>query len=171
MYKAIVESNIATKIYHGSTANTFKKRYNAHLTTFRRRKYEHSTTLSTYIWKLKDKNINYKIKWEIADLAKSFIPGHKYCRLCTAEKTKILFADKKLKLNKNSEIFGKCRHKDKYLLENLVQMNDNDTLLSDDEALPSDNAESGNHDHIQHENSESVLGDILTPSILPTETN
>ena len=83
------------------------------------RKYEHATSLSTYIWKLKDAGTDYKIKWELVEGARSFQPGSRYCPLCVAEKKWIIMADRRGTLNKNNELFGKCRHKSRFLLENL----------------------------------------------------
>ena len=42
------------KIYFGSTQGDFKTRYYNHKTSFSHEKYRHSTTLSSYVWELKD---------------------------------------------------------------------------------------------------------------------
>ena len=41
--------------YIGLTDNTFKTRYNGHTSSFRNEQYRNATTLSNYIWTLKDK--------------------------------------------------------------------------------------------------------------------
>ena len=59
VYQATVNSKGGeTETYVGLTANTFKKRHSGHTFNF---KHEDSkgTTLSAYIWKLKNQNKNY----------------------------------------------------------------------------------------------------------------
>ena len=54
------------KIYFGSTQGDFKTRYYNHKTSFSHDKYRHSTTLSSYVWELKDnKGIDIIMKWEV----------------------------------------------------------------------------------------------------------
>ena len=56
-------------------------------------KFEHkrtSTTLCEHVWKLKIKNINFNIKWEIVKKVKPFAPSDKVCKLCLQEKLSIL---------------------------------------------------------------------------------
>ena len=54
------------------TENTFKTRYNGHTSSFRNEQYRNATTLSNYIWRLKDKNINYSLKWNIIDRGRAY---------------------------------------------------------------------------------------------------
>ena len=86
VYQATVNSE-GGKIenYVGLTANTFKERFSGHLFNF---KHENSkgTTLSAYIWKLKNENRKYEISWKILQHAKPFTPENGQCALCTAEK-------------------------------------------------------------------------------------
>ena len=57
IYRAEVkDENSNNKTYTGLTSNTFKTRYYGHRQSFEKRKLQHSTTLSSYIWDLKDKN-------------------------------------------------------------------------------------------------------------------
>ena len=72
-----------------------------------------STTLSEHVWKLKNKNINFNIKWEVVKKVK---PSDKVCKLCFQEKLSILRSA--TSLNKRSEIFGHCIHRKKFLLSN-----------------------------------------------------
>ena len=119
VYQADVSSNDgAMKHYIGLTAPTFKQRLYGHRKTFKNREYEHSTTLSTYIWQLKDKNIQYSIKWKILKKSKAYSPTTQKCHLCLDEKLLILKNYKNPAfLNKSSELFGKCRHRLKHLLQ------------------------------------------------------
>ena len=64
VYKAEVESEGVTREYIGCTENDFKTRWYLHRRSFKQRS-ENQTTLSRYIWELKDKNTNYNIKWSI----------------------------------------------------------------------------------------------------------
>ena len=69
--------------------------------------------------RVKEKNVEYSIKWEILAKTKSYQPGSKSCDLCTTEKLKILTSDPERTLNKRTEMTNKCRHKTKYKLGNL----------------------------------------------------
>jgi hypothetical protein len=53
--------------YIAMTSNTFRKRYytTTYKTSFQDTSYVKSTELSKYIWNLKNKNHNFKIKWSI----------------------------------------------------------------------------------------------------------
>ena len=57
IYQATVtrHDNNREESYLGLTVNTFKTRYNGHTSSFRNEKYRNATTLSNYIWTLKDK--------------------------------------------------------------------------------------------------------------------
>ena len=98
------------------TVSSEKKRYGGHKSSFSNRKYEHSTSLSTHIWKLKDQNIPYEISWEIVGRAAAFNPATNTCRLCLLEKYLIMFRPAGASLNQNSEFFTTCRHKESQLL-------------------------------------------------------
>ena len=67
--------------YIGLTDNTFKTRYNGHTSSFGNEQYRNATTLSNYIWTLKDKNINCSLKWKIIDRGKAYQPSLKNCGL------------------------------------------------------------------------------------------
>ena len=69
-----------------------------------------------YVWKLKNKNINFNIKWEVVKKVKPFTPSDKVCKLCLQEKLSILRSAPSLK--KRSEIFGHRIHRKKFLLSN-----------------------------------------------------
>ena len=65
IYKATVTTNNTndTKHYIGMTATTFKERYANHTSSFRHKKDSNKTELSKHIWKLKENNQDYTIKW------------------------------------------------------------------------------------------------------------
>ena len=133
VYKATVTSNstgshenpeISTtprdNVYHGIAAGLFKPRYRNHLKAFNNRIYEHDTKLSEYIWKLKDKNIDYTVKWEIVSHAAPYKAGSNRCNLCVSEKVVIARCNDKGLLNKRTELLNKCRHKNKFMLSSVT---------------------------------------------------
>ena len=80
------------------------------------------TTLSDHVWKLKKKNINFNITWQVVKRVKPFAPSNKVCGICLQEKLSILRSAPSL--NKRSEIFGHCIHRKKFLLSNLSMSTD-----------------------------------------------
>ena len=50
-------------------------------------------TLSTHIWKLKKRKIEYDIKWRIVKQAPVYSKESGGCQLCLEEKTFIMYAD------------------------------------------------------------------------------
>ena len=85
VYKATVTTDKCEKFYYGLVEGDFKKRWSNHQTSFKNTRYEHSTALSAYIWKLKDKNVDYTVKWEIAKKSAPFLNGCRTCNLCDDE--------------------------------------------------------------------------------------
>ena len=106
------------KLYIGATASEFKVRHSNHKSSLKHEKYKHSTMLSTYVWENKDKNpqVKYSIKKKVI----SYRPEIGKCNLCIEEKKQIILADKNKIVNANNEILTKCRHRNKFLLENLI---------------------------------------------------
>ena len=115
VYQATVSSNDgATEKYVGLTGPQFKKRLGNHKKSFKHEKYAHETTLSSHIWKLKEKNIDFEIKWKLLARAKPFTPVTNTCNLCTREKYFILYHPEQATLNSRNEM---CRHKEPMLLD------------------------------------------------------
>ena len=114
IYKATVTTIDDQKEYIGSSCTTFKTRYNNHMSSFRASatlKKKQSTTLSTYIHKLKETNKQYDIEWKIIDqkrVNKNTVS--KICSICNLERLTIALADKKKSLNKRAELTSKCPH-------------------------------------------------------------
>ena len=90
-----------------------------HKKSFRNRGYEHETELSKHIWKLKDNNTEFYLKWSIAAFASPYRCGTRRCDLCLTEKYIIARAEQKNLLNKRTELISICRHRNKYILKNL----------------------------------------------------
>ena len=97
VYKAEVEANNGKRVYHGAPEGEFKNS----------------------IWKLKDNNTNFILKWSNASFASPYKCGTRKCDLCLSEKVAIVRADPKFLLNKRTELVSKCRHRNKFLLHNV----------------------------------------------------
>ena len=101
------------------TDNTFKTRYNAHTSSFRNKNKRYATTLSKFIWSLKDKGIQYSIKWRTVAKCSSYSPSSNICNLCLREKYFISYKPHMASLNSRNELPSECRHRKRYLLSNL----------------------------------------------------
>ena len=103
--------------YVGLTATKFKARLSNHETSFNNGKYRNATTLSNFIWNLKEKDIEYSLKWKKLDQAAPFTPITGKCNLCTLEKYYLIFQPEICTLNKSDELNNFCLHKNSKLLE------------------------------------------------------
>ena len=101
--------------YIGLTEGTFKDRWYKHKTSFNRERYTYSTELSKKIGELKEKNIDYNVRWRIAKKASAY-SGGRTCDLCLTEKHLILTSKSKNLLNSRNELISKCRHTNKFML-------------------------------------------------------
>ena len=120
IYQATVtrHDNNKEESYIGLTDNTFKTQYNGHTSSFGNEQYRNATTLSNYIWTLKDKNINYSLNWKIMDRGRAYQPSGKTCGLCDLEKFYIISRPELASLNQRNELATSCRHRKKHLLCN-----------------------------------------------------
>ena len=115
----VTAENIPKRTYIGLTEREFKVRISEHKTSFGNKKYSNSTTLSSYVWELKEKNLNPTLKWSIVKQINSYNNVSKSCKLCLYEKYVILnYPSQEELLNKRSELVSKCRHENKFLLAN-----------------------------------------------------
>ena len=119
IYKAEIASNQGTKMYIGSTETSFKQRYGNHKQSLEKRAKSTQTSLSKYVWELKEQHIEHSIKWQIVKRSSPYKCGSRICDLCISEKLFILTADPNVCINKNSELMQKCRHKNKFKLSHL----------------------------------------------------
>ena len=121
VYKAQVNApGTSEKTYFGSTERTFKKRFYEHTSDIKNQKYRNNTSLSTYVWELKEQGKTPKIKWSIVKTCNNYIAGQRKCDLCLHEKLVILKNSKNVDcLNVRSELMSKCKHKYKWLLINV----------------------------------------------------
>ena len=120
IYQADVHAENRVMSYYGLTENEFKKRCSTHKTSFRNIPKCH-TTLSSYIWKLKDKKIPHFVNWSIKERGHPFSSGGQTCDLCLTEKLITLTADQNSMLNKRDELLETCRHQRKHLLVSLFK--------------------------------------------------
>ena len=112
-----------TKTYLGCSEN-FKLRFANHKMSFTNESHRADTELSKYIWDLKNKGIDYSIKWRIVRETSGYNNINNTCNLCTAEKLEICnFKNKTNLLNKRNELVSKCRHENKFLLVNFRRNN------------------------------------------------
>ena len=113
VYRASITANNKVETYVGLTAGTFKKRYGSHKHDFLNRPTENrtSTTLSSYIWKLKDDNKAYQVEFDIVKRAAPFSPVSGTCNLCTEKKFETMFKSQTAILNFRQEMFAVCKHK------------------------------------------------------------
>ena len=84
---------------------TFKDRYYGHKSSLKNRD-ANSTTLSSYVWKLKDSGKEYDITWSIRAKTGVYTAGAKFCDVCLTEKMHIMLAEPKESLNIRSEILN-----------------------------------------------------------------
>ena len=110
--------NIMKATYAGLTSTTFKIRYANHTMSFRDEKYRSKTTLSQYIWNLKDQGITYDITWKILSIAKPYSPSTKTCNLCAKENFYIIAKPSTATMNKRNELTSLCRHRRSSLISN-----------------------------------------------------
>ena len=119
VYRAAVEAGGKEHVYYGTSDGEIKERISTHNTSFKHRKYEHDTTLSKFIWSLKDKGVPYSIEWGIAARAGTYKCGTRRCDLCLTEKMTIARSKHKGLLNSRSELISKCRHRNKFALQSV----------------------------------------------------
>ena len=125
VYQAdVVPETQDDKLYIGSTEPVVKGRWSDHNTSFRYERYRTKSKLSDYIWKLKDDEERYEIKWSILSKSTPYQAGSKRCSLCLCEKLFILKEDNEKMLNKRDELMNKCRHRNKFLLKNFKDRDD-----------------------------------------------
>ena len=118
VYEATVEreDDRRKETYTGLTARTFKKRHYGHTSSFRHEKNKGESTLSGYIWELKNDHVPFNIKWDIICKSSDFNPITRTCRLCLKEKYFIMFRPEGATLNDRREFYTPCRHRWKQLL-------------------------------------------------------
>ena len=95
------------------TATTFKERYANHKKSFKFHRYKNDTELSKYIWELKSNDRDYTLKWSILKRAGAY-----------THPVQSVAISIHITLNKRSEIFAKCRHREKFWADRNFDLND-----------------------------------------------
>ena len=114
VYKATVSTQGKPDMhYYGLASTTFKERYRGHNSDIRLR-HRQGTALAKHIWRLKDNNEEYSVKWSIFRRCAPYMCGSRKCDLCLTEKAAIILADPRTLINEKSEILGTCRHRARY---------------------------------------------------------
>ena len=118
IYKAEVTTTMGKKHYYGQTMRTFKERYYGHQSDLRHHSKADSTTLSTYVWRIRDSGEEPEITWSKVSSAKPYSLGSRSCSLCLMEKTVIAKDISGQMLNRRRELMNRCLHKDPHKLTN-----------------------------------------------------
>ena len=108
--QAEVTNPESKETYIGLCDTTFKERYRNHTCSFRNERYRNVTELSKHIWDLKDRKLNYEIKWSKVKQARSYSNINKNCNLCLWEKFFIICKPEMSTLNHRNELTSTCRH-------------------------------------------------------------
>ena len=95
---------ISTETYIGMTGSTWKGRYGNHKGSFKNWKDRNETTLSQFIWKLKEEGKEFRLKWKIMARAKSYSPITKSATFAANNYLFILYKPKEGTLNKRREV-------------------------------------------------------------------
>jgi len=120
IYNAKVIEENKSSDYIGLASNTFKQRWYNHTSDFRHRG-NPGTKLSKYIWKLKDADKPYEIKWSKLAQAPAYHPASRKCHLCLTEKTMILMSNHEHLLNARTELVNTaCIHRLRHLLSDAI---------------------------------------------------
>ena len=120
VYQAEVTTPQSKETYIGLCDTTFKERYRNHTCSFRNERYKNATELSKYIWSLKNRKINYDIRWRKIRQARSYSNINKKCNLCLCEKYFIICKPEMSTLNHRNEMTSICRHSKKFLLNTVL---------------------------------------------------
>ena len=111
VYDCRVTSPESRKIYFGLAEVEWKKRYCNHKKSFNHKRYSHETTLSSYVWYLKEPlDVTPNLKWSIVRCATPYSNISKKFLLCLYEiLVFITYPRQHELLNKRSELFYKCQ--------------------------------------------------------------
>ena len=103
--------------YAGISAPSWKIRYGNHTHSFRHSCKRGNTSLAGYIWRLKDQQRDFTIKWKTLATLPTYNPTTNSCRLCLVEKFTIMHQPELATINQHDEFYTACRHKEAKLLD------------------------------------------------------
>ena len=118
VYEATVAERVSGKkeTYTGVTSRRFKDRYYEHRTDMNNRNNRTNSALCSHVWDLKDRGIDHDVTWKLKDRGTPYNPTTRKCRICLKEKHYILYKEEGATLNRRSEIFNSCTHRNMHLL-------------------------------------------------------
>ena len=91
VYSCRVTSPEPRNIYFGLAEEKSKQRYYKHKKAFNHKRYSHETTLSSYVWHLKETlDVTLNLKWSVVRCATPYLNISKKCLLCLYEKLVII---------------------------------------------------------------------------------
>ena len=108
------------KMYLGLAESEFKKqRYYNHTQSFRNENYSNSTTLSSYVWKIKEmKKITSTLVWEIIRITALYTNLTKRCSLFLHERLAIfMYPNQSELLNKRKKLVSMYWRENKFLFQ------------------------------------------------------
>ena len=112
------KSELNGSFYIGG-ARVFKNQGGNHMQTFKNKEIQQVCALKDFIWDLKERKINFEIKWSIIKQSRACKSGDKNCHLCVTEKLCVMENSRDSKLiNKDIHNMDKCLHKSKFLVKN-----------------------------------------------------
>ena len=116
----LCNKTIAEKSVSRLAEGKWKSRFYNHKLSFKHKRYSNKTTLSSYMWHLKNVSGDAtNLKWCILRCVLPYSNISNKCLLCLYEKLEIAtYQNQKELLNKRSEILCKCRHDNKFFLKN-----------------------------------------------------
>ena len=118
LYQAtVVEPGKPDATYAGISAPSWKIRYGNHTHSFRHSGKRGNTSLAGYIWRLKDQQRDFTIKWKTLATLPTYNPTTNSCRLCLVEKFTIMHQPELATINQHDEFYTACRHKEAKLLD------------------------------------------------------
>ena len=88
-----------------------------HKEALERKNSKDATSLSKYVWSLRERGETPTVRWEIIKKCSPYVCGSRKCDICLSEKALILDSDPSTCLNKNTELMQKCRHSNKHKLK------------------------------------------------------
>ena len=118
IYQATITSDDGQVNHYVGCTGNFKKRYYKHRTDCNNPNYKNLTTLSQFVWKLKEEQKGFHISWRFIDRGSNYNPITRVCRLCVKESYYLIFHTNMSTINKRSEVFNVCRHRLSTLLSN-----------------------------------------------------
>ena len=100
----------------------FKTRFSNHKKSFNHEKHKNDTQLSNELWNIKASKEEPVLVWKILGQYQPHNVNTKRCLPCLNEKLQIAIYRENNMLNKQTEIFSKCRHRNKYALASYDSM-------------------------------------------------